>query len=205
MMGMSSPEWSSCMARELGVPIEPAAISAETVARVAVRRRQSWSRTRTWPWSTCGNSRRRPSRRLRGGVPPRRRSVELVQPMRLAPIGAASGAMSGSVLGMLLLEPVVFAAVGAVAGAAGAGLSALGLNQWFLREVGETLEPGRAALFVVANGAADPERVIEALQPLAPRLLRATLDPAAEQRLLAAFTETAPEPGFRSQSPPGSE
>ncbi len=37
MMGMSSPEWSSYMAWELGVPMEPAAISSETVARVAVR------------------------------------------------------------------------------------------------------------------------------------------------------------------------
>jgi beta-phosphoglucomutase-like phosphatase (HAD superfamily) len=37
MMGMSSPEWSSSMARELGVPMEPAAISSETVARVAAR------------------------------------------------------------------------------------------------------------------------------------------------------------------------
>jgi hypothetical protein len=33
----------------------------------------------------------------------------------------------------------------------GAGLSALGLNQWFLRQVDETLEPGRAALFVVVR------------------------------------------------------
>ena len=47
--------------------------------------------------------------------------VELVQPMRLAPVGAASGAAAGGVLGLLLLEPVLFAAVGAVAGAAGAG------------------------------------------------------------------------------------
>ena len=37
MMGMSSPEWSRYMARELGVPMEPAAISSETVARVAAR------------------------------------------------------------------------------------------------------------------------------------------------------------------------
>jgi uncharacterized membrane protein len=62
--------------------------------------------------------------------------------MRLAPVGAASGAAAGGVLG-LLLEPVLLAAVGAVAGAAGAGLSALGLNQWFLRQLDETLEPGR--------------------------------------------------------------
>jgi HAD superfamily hydrolase (TIGR01509 family) len=37
MMGMSSPEWSRYMARELDVPMEPAAISSETVARVAAR------------------------------------------------------------------------------------------------------------------------------------------------------------------------
>jgi uncharacterized membrane protein len=130
--------------------------------------------------------------------------VELVQPMRLAPIGAATGAASGGVLGMLLLAPVLFAAVGAVAGAAGAGLSALGLNQWFLRQVDETLEPGRAALFVVSGGA-DPERAIEALQPLAPRVLRTNLDSAAEQRLLAAFTEAAPQASSKSPPPPASE
>ena len=41
MMGMSSPEWSRYMAGELGVPMEPAAISSETVARVAARYRQA--------------------------------------------------------------------------------------------------------------------------------------------------------------------
>jgi uncharacterized membrane protein len=117
--------------------------------------------------------------------------VELVQPMRLAQSGAASGAVAGGLMGMFLLEPILFAALGAAAGAAGAGLSALGLNQWFLRQVRETLEPGRAALFLVVSDA-DPQRAIDALRPLAPRVLRTTLDPAAEERLLAAFTDTAP-------------
>ena len=119
--------------------------------------------------------------------------VELVQPMRLAPVGALSGAATGGVMGLLLLEPVLVAALGAVAGAVGAGLSALGLNHWFLRQVAETLEPGGAALFVVVSGGADPQRAIEALKPLGPRVLRTTLDPAAEERLLAAFT--GPEGG----------
>jgi uncharacterized membrane protein len=131
--------------------------------------------------------------------------VELVQPMRrVAPVGAASGAAAGGVLGLLLLEPVLFAAVGAVAGAAGAGLSALGLNQWFLRQLDETLEPGRAALFVVVSDA-DPERVIQALRLLAPRVLRTTLPADAERRLLAAFTDTAPQAGSASPSPPASD
>jgi HAD superfamily hydrolase (TIGR01509 family) len=37
MMGMSSPEWSRYMAGELGVPMEPAAISREVVDRMAER------------------------------------------------------------------------------------------------------------------------------------------------------------------------
>jgi uncharacterized membrane protein len=92
--------------------------------------------------------------------------VELVQPMRLAPVGAATGAASGAVLGMLVLAPVLFAAV---------------------------------------SGGADRERAIEALQPLGPRVLRTNLSPDAEQRLLATFTEAAPQPGSTSQSPPASE
>jgi uncharacterized membrane protein len=123
--------------------------------------------------------------------------VELVQPLRLAPAGALSGAATGGLLGMLLLDPVLFAAVGA----AGVGLSELGLNWWFLQQVNETLEPGRAALFFVVSGGADPDRAIDALQPLDPRVLRTTLDPAVEQRLLAAFTEPAPQPGSTSPSP----
>jgi uncharacterized membrane protein len=78
--------------------------------------------------------------------------------MRLAPIGAADGAAAGGVLGLLLVEPVLFAA----GGAAGAETSSLGLNQWFLRQVGETFEPGRAALFAVLSDAGDHERAIHA-------------------------------------------
>ena len=63
----------------------------------------------------------------------------------------------------------------------------------------------RAALFVVISGGADPGRAIEALAPLGPWVLRTNLDPAAEQRLLAAFTEPAPRPGSTSPSPPASE
>jgi uncharacterized membrane protein len=127
--------------------------------------------------------------------------VELVQPMRLVPAGALSGAATGGLLGMLLLDPLLLAAVGAAAGAAGAGLSALGLNRWFLHQVNETLEPGRAALFVVVSEVPTPTGAIDALQPLGPRVLRTTLDPAVEQRLLAAFTEPTPQPGSTSPSP----
>src|SRR4029450_9060256 len=94
-------------------------------------------------------------------------------------------------------------AAGAVPGAAGAGLSALGLNQWFLRQLDETLEPGRAALFVVVSDA-DPDPGIQALAPRAPRVLRTTLPADAERRLLAALTDPAPQAGSAPPPPPPS-
>jgi uncharacterized membrane protein len=130
--------------------------------------------------------------------------VELVQPIRLAPIGAATRGVRRCA-GDAAARARAVRRRRRAAGAAGAGLSALGLNQWFLRQVDETLESGRAALFVVVSGGPDPERAIEALQPFGPRVLRTNLDSAAEQRLLAAFAEAAPQASSKSPSPPASE
>jgi uncharacterized membrane protein len=59
-------------------------------------------------------------------------------------------------------------------------------------------------LFVVVSDA-DPEPAIQALRPLAPRVLRTTLPADAERRLLAAFTDTAPQGTSASPSPPASD
>ena len=90
-------------------------------------------------------------------------------------------------MGLVLLAPLLFAAIGAAAGAAGAGLSAGILNAMFIRDVKELLEPGGAALFMVVSGGTDSSRAIDALRPLNPRVLRTTLTEAAERKLLAAF------------------
>jgi HAD superfamily hydrolase (TIGR01509 family) len=69
MMGMSSPEWSRYMAEELGVPMEPAAISSETVARVAARYDQAlplvegavevvWELAGHWPLGLASSANR---------------------------------------------------------------------------------------------------------------------------------------------------
>jgi uncharacterized membrane protein len=91
--------------------------------------------------------------------------------------------------------------VGAAAGAVGAELSALGLNQWFLRQVGETLEPGRAPSSLSSATPATPSGQSERCGPR-PSGAAHHLDDAAEQRLLAAFTDPAPRSGFTPPSPP---
>jgi uncharacterized membrane protein len=59
-------------------------------------------------------------------------------------------------------------------------------------------------LFVVVSNA-DPDEAIQALRPLAPRVLRTTLPADAERRLLAALTDTAPQGTSASPSPPASD
>ncbi|MFN5194776.1 MAG: DUF1269 domain-containing protein [Cyanobacteriota bacterium] len=73
---------------------------------------------------------------------------------------------------------------GAGVGAASGALSDLGIDDGFLREVGDTLPQGSAALCVLAREAA-PDRVIERLRTHAPhaRLLRTNLSHADEAEL----------------------
>jgi uncharacterized membrane protein len=116
--------------------------------------------------------------------------IELVQPLRLAREGAASGALFGGLMGLAILAPLIGAVVGAAAGLAGAGLSSVILDAMFVHKVKEVLEPGRAALFLVVGGATDPALTIDALKPLSPQVIRTTLDERTERQLIAAFTQS---------------
>ena len=82
------------------------------------------------------------------------------------------------------MNPLMGAAVGAGVGAASGALADLGINDGFLREVGDSLSTGTAALCVLLRESA-PDRVIERLQAHAPnaRLLRTNLSHADEDRL----------------------
>jgi uncharacterized membrane protein len=76
------------------------------------------------------------------------------------------------------------AAVGAGLGAASGSLTDLGINDGFLREVGETLTPGTAALCLLLKDST-PDRLIERLRNHAPhaKLLRTNLSHTDEDRL----------------------
>jgi uncharacterized membrane protein len=110
--------------------------------------------------------------------------VHLRQALNLTAAGALGGGFWGSLVGLLFLNPLLGAAVGAGIGAASGSLSDLGINDGFMREVGETLPEGTAALFVLLRDAT-PDRVIERLRAHAPhaRLLRTSLSHTDEERL----------------------
>jgi uncharacterized membrane protein len=76
--------------------------------------------------------------------------VKLHQPS-LAGIGAAGGAVWGGLIGMLFLAPLVGMALGAAAGAAGGAMSDSGVDDDFMKRLGNELEPGKAALIVLVR------------------------------------------------------
>ncbi|APD47710.1 DUF1269 domain-containing protein [Synechococcus sp. CS-602] len=110
--------------------------------------------------------------------------VQLRQAVNLTAAGALGGGFWGSLVGLLFLNPLLGAAVGAGVGAASGALSDLGINDGFLREVGETLPKGNAALCLLVRDAT-PDRVIERLRRFAPhaKLLRTSLSHTDEDSL----------------------
>ena len=93
--------------------------------------------------------------------------VHLRQALNLTAAGAVGGGFWGSRVGLLFLNPLLGAAVGAGIGAASGSLSDLGINDDFLRELGTTLPADSAALCLLVRDAT-PDRVIERLRAHAP-------------------------------------
>ena len=72
--------------------------------------------------------------------------VHLRQALNLTAAGAMGGGFWGTLVGLLFLNPLVGGAGGAGVGALSGALSDLGLNDDFLREIGDTLPRGSGAL-----------------------------------------------------------
>jgi uncharacterized membrane protein len=121
--------------------------------------------------------------------------VHLKQAVNLTAVGAKSGgiwgAMWGSVVGMLFLNPlagmVLGAAVGAGSGALSGSAADYGIDDGFIRKLGETIPPNTSALFVLVRNATF-DKVIPEIEPFKPRVLRTSMSNEAEAKLKAALT-----------------
>jgi uncharacterized membrane protein len=63
--------------------------------------------------------------------------VKLHQAINLTAAGAVGGGFWGSLIGLIFLNPLLGAAVGAAAGAASGALSDVGINDKFMKEMGQ--------------------------------------------------------------------
>jgi uncharacterized membrane protein len=111
-------------------------------------------------------------------------AVQLHQAVNLTAAGAVSGAFWGTLIGFLFLNPLLGAAIGAGSGALSGKFADLGINDQFMRDLGATLTPGSAALFVLVRQST-PDKVLEGLKPFAGkgRLLQTSLTKDKEDEL----------------------
>jgi uncharacterized membrane protein len=120
-------------------------------------------------------------------------NVKLNQLVSTTAVGAASGSFWGLLIGVLFLNPILGVALGAASGAVGGALSDYGINDAFMKELGATMRPGNAALFVLVKDMT-PDKVLREIQDAGGTVLKTSLDDAKEQRLRDALAKANPEP-----------
>jgi uncharacterized membrane protein len=77
--------------------------------------------------------------------------IKLHQSLGTAGAGAAGGALWGGLIGLIFLAPLLGMAIGAAAGGTAGALTDVGVDDKFMKELGDKLEPGSAAVFVLVR------------------------------------------------------
>jgi uncharacterized membrane protein len=103
-------------------------------------------------------------------------------------VGALGGGLLGLFVGFLLGGPIASLVVGAVSGALGGDLANLGIDQRFIKEVSEALQPDTSALFVIVREA-DPGVALAALESHTGTVYYTSLPVEAEERLRQILSE----------------
>jgi uncharacterized membrane protein len=112
--------------------------------------------------------------------------IKLHQAVSTTAAGAAGGAMWGGLIGLLFLAPLVGMAVGAASGALGGKMADAGVNDDFLKRLGEKLPPNGAALIVLGQTDAR-DKVIERVRPYGGEVIQTSLDEQDEAHLREAL------------------
>ena len=108
--------------------------------------------------------------------------VKLHQAVNLTAAGAVGGTFWGMLIGLIFLNPLVGAAIGAGAGALSGKLRDIGISDNFMKELGETLTAGTSALFVLVRKAT-PDKVLEQLKHFKGKVLQTSLTKDKEEEL----------------------
>ena len=85
-------------------------------------------------------------------------------------------------IGMIFLNPLLGAAVGAGAGALSGKLSDIGISDKFMKELAETFQSGSSALFVLVRKAT-PDKVLDQLKGFKGKVLKTSLTADKEEDL----------------------
>ena len=114
--------------------------------------------------------------------------VKVKQAQSLVGAGALGGSFWGLLIGLLFWAPWLGLAIGAATGALAGGMTDVGVDDKFIKEVGEKIEPGHSALFLLVIDAT-PDKVMEGLQGFNPTVYQTSLSEEEDAKLRAAFGE----------------
>ncbi|MBC7674621.1 MAG: DUF1269 domain-containing protein [Rhodoferax sp.] len=117
--------------------------------------------------------------------------VQLHQAVNLTASGALGGGFWGAMVGMLFLNPLIGAAVGAGAGALAGRAADIGINDDFMRDMGQSLEKGGSAVCVLVRKMT-ADKVLERLSAFRARgrVVQTSLSHDAEQQLRGMLETT---------------
>jgi uncharacterized membrane protein len=112
--------------------------------------------------------------------------VKVKQAISLVGAGAMGGAFWGMLIGLLFFAPWLGLAIGAASGALAGKLSDTGIDDKFIKEVGETIEPGHSALFLLVQDWTE-DKVMDEITKFDATVIQTSLSKEDEAKLRAAF------------------
>jgi uncharacterized membrane protein len=112
--------------------------------------------------------------------------VRIHQAVSTTGAAAASGALWGTLIGLIFFMPLAGMAIGAGGGALAGKLTDIGINDDTIKQIGQQLEEGKAAVFLLAKSAT-VDRVVEAFKPFHPTVIQTNLTRDREEELVQAL------------------
>lgn len=112
--------------------------------------------------------------------------AKVKQAYSLVGAGALGGAFWGMLIGLIFFMPWLGLAVGAITGAISGKATDIGIDDGFIKEVGNTIEPGHSALFLLVVEATT-DKVMDELKKFDAEVLKTSLSKEQEARLKESF------------------
>ncbi len=116
--------------------------------------------------------------------------VKLHQPSA-AGSGAVGGALWGGLIGLIFFVPLFGMAIGAATGAAAGALSDYGVDDKFMKQLGDNLAPGSGALILLVRKVS-VDKVIPQIK-VPGTIIQTSLDNETEQQLADALAAAGQE------------
>ncbi|MBK1643198.1 hypothetical protein CKO25_00705 [Thiocapsa imhoffii] len=118
--------------------------------------------------------------------------AKLHQAVNLSAVGAVGGGFWGMLIGLIFLNPLLGAAVGAGAGAISGRFTDIGINDDFMRGLAENFQPGCSAVFILVRKVT-ADKVLDGLSAFKGKgkVLQTSLEKDQEESLKAFLESTS--------------